>query len=109
MRIRWNKDDSGKWSFEELPGTEKIFKCDLVFLAMGFLGPEKKSTESLGLVHDRFGNIAAQYGKFNTNIPGVFACGDCRRGQSLVVWGITEGRQCAREVDAYLMGSTLLP
>jgi NADPH-dependent glutamate synthase beta subunit-like oxidoreductase len=109
VRIRWEKDSQGRWKFVEVEGTEKVFKCDLVFLSMGFVGPEKKVSDRIALEYDPFGNYKAKYGAFQTNVDGVFAAGDCRRGQSLVVWGISEGRQCAREVDRYLMGSTLLP
>lgn len=109
VRIRWERDNQGRWKFSELEGTEKIFKCDLVFLAMGFVGPEKKVSDRLGIEYDQFGNYKAPYGKFATSVPGIFSAGDCRRGQSLVVWGISEGRQAAREIDRYLMGSTLLP
>ena len=82
---------------------------DLVFLAMGFLGPEQTIAQKLGLETDPRSNFAAEYGKYATSMEGVFAAGDCRRGQSLVVWAINEGRQAARELDRYLMGSTALP
>ena len=83
--------------------------AQVAFLAMGFLGPEDLIAEELGLERDARSNVQAEYGKFSTNIPGVYSAGDMRRGQSLVVWAIREGRQCARAVDEYLMGSTLLP
>lgn len=94
---------------EEIEGSTQTYKADLVFLAMGFVGPETSVSDELGIELDKRGNYKAEYGKFETSKKGVFACGDCRRGQSLVVWGISEGRQCAREVDIYLTGSSSLP
>lgn len=95
--------------FEELPGTEKEWKADLVLLALGFTKPEMDAiAPQLGCELDARGNIKTS-AKYATNIPGVFAAGDARRGQSLIVWAISEGRECAREVDRYLMGNTLLP
>ncbi len=76
---------------------------------MGFLGPEDALLESIGVVRDERSNVKADYGKFSTSLPGVFAAGDIRRGQSLVVWAINEGRGAARECDRYLMGETTLP
>jgi glutamate synthase (NADPH/NADH) small chain len=76
---------------------------------MGFLGPESGMIKDLGLKVDARSNIDAEYEKYSTSVPGVFAAGDCRRGQSLVVWAIHEGRGAAREADRYLMGSTQLP
>jgi NADPH-dependent glutamate synthase beta subunit-like oxidoreductase len=99
----------GKLSFHELPGTEQTWQADLVLLAMGFLGPEDTLAGQLGLQQDARTNFQAEYGKYATNVDGVFAAGDCRRGQSLVVWAINEGRQAARECDRYLMGVTTLP
>jgi NADPH-dependent glutamate synthase beta subunit-like oxidoreductase len=81
----------------------------LVLLAMGFLGPEETIAKEIGLTCDERSNFKADHGKFTTNIPGIFAAGDCRRGQSLVVWAINEGRGAARECDRYLMGRTDLP
>ncbi len=81
----------------------------LVLLAMGFLGPEEIMAEQLGLERDARSNFKAEHGKFATNVEGVFAAGDMRRGQSLVVWAINEGRGAARECDRYLMGETRLP
>ncbi|MDX1562342.1 MAG: glutamate synthase, partial [Gammaproteobacteria bacterium] len=80
-----------------------------VLLAMGFLGPESYLADALGIERDPRSNYAAQHGRFETSTPGVFAAGDCRRGQSLVVWAINEGRGAARAVDAYLRGSSSLP
>jgi NAD(P)H-dependent glutamate synthase small subunit len=109
VRVDWEKDDEGKWQMNEVPGSEEIFEADLVFLAMGFVGPEDTLAEQLGLERDPRSNFKAEYGKYATNVEGVFAAGDCRRGQSLVVWGIAEGRGAARAVDTYLMGHSDLP
>ncbi|GBC45492.2 glutamate synthase [Rhizophagus irregularis DAOM 181602=DAOM 197198] len=100
---------TGKWSMGEIEGSEQFFPADLILLALGFLGPEEKLINSLGLKTDARTNIETRQGKYSTAIPGVFAAGDCRRGQSLIVWGINEGRQAAREIDQYLMGNTNLP
>ncbi|KAK7580461.1 hypothetical protein V9T40_001090 [Parthenolecanium corni] len=107
--VKWTKDDLGRWKMDEVPGSEKIYDCDLVILAMGFLGPEKYISTELDLKLDPRSNYETAAGRYCTSHPKVFAAGDCRRGQSLVVWGIAEGRQAAREVDKYLMGSTDLP
>ncbi|MEE3054898.1 MAG: glutamate synthase subunit beta [Planctomycetota bacterium] len=109
VQVEWNKDDSGRFQMAEIPGSEKEFKADLVLLAMGFLGPEDTIVGKLGLETDERSNFKADYGSYATSIEGVFAAGDCRRGQSLVVWAINEGREAAREVDRYLVGSTSLP
>ncbi|MBP9699269.1 MAG: glutamate synthase subunit beta, partial [Elusimicrobia bacterium] len=90
-------------------GTEKVWPAQLVLLALGFLGPEEKLLKELSVERDPRSNIKADHGRFATNVPGVFAAGDARRGQSLVVWAINEGRGAAREVDRYLMGHTDLP
>ncbi len=95
--------------FSEVPGSETVYEADLVLLAMGFLGPEQLLAEALGIGTDERSNFAADHGRYATSIDGVFAAGDCRRGQSLVVWAIQEGRGAAREVDRYLMGVTDLP
>ena len=76
---------------------------------MGFLGPEHQISDPLGIAYDERSNYAAEYGKYATSVPGVFAAGDCRRGQSLVVRAINEGREAAREIDRHLMGETRLP
>ena len=109
VEIKWGKNDKGQFVPQELPGTEKTRPAQLVLLAMGFLGPEQALLKELKVETDPRSNIKADYGKFGTSIPGVFAAGDCRRGQSLVVWAINEGRAAARECDRYLMGSTDLP
>ena len=95
--------------FVNVPGSEKDWPADLVFLAMGFLGPEHVATDTLGMDYDERSNYQAVYGKYKTNVDNVFAAGDCRRGQSLVVRAINEGREAAREIDRHLMGSTELP
>jgi glutamate synthase (NADPH) small chain len=108
VRVRWTKQD-GRMNMEEIPGSEQIIEADLVFLAMGFLGPESYVSEVLQIELDPRSNYKADHGKFTTNVPGVFAAGDCRRGQSLVVWAINEGRGAARAIDTYLMGQSSLP
>ncbi|KAJ4436798.1 hypothetical protein ANN_16930 [Periplaneta americana] len=109
VTVNWTKDDTGRWKMEEVPDSEKIYKCDLVLLAMGFLGPEKYIASELDLTLDPRSNYQTPTGQYHTSVPRVFAAGDCRRGQSLVVWAISEGRQAAREVDAFLVGSSTLP
>jgi len=109
VRVEWTKDENGAFKMSEVPGSEEVFEADLCFLAMGFIGPQKEISTNLGLDLDRRGNYLAEFGKYKTNRDKVFAAGDCRRGQSLVVWAIAEGRQAAREMDRYLMGDTLLP
>jgi NAD(P)H-dependent glutamate synthase small subunit len=96
-------------SLKEIPGTEKLWRADLILLAMGFLGPEHAASDPLGISYDPRSNLQAVYGQYATNVPNVFAAGDCRRGQSLVVRAINEGREAAREIDRALMGETLLP
>jgi glutamate synthase (NADPH) small chain len=107
--IEWKKDAAGRFSPVEIAGTEKVFPAQLVLLAMGFLGPEDTVLKPLGIEQDARSNVKADYGSFSTNVKGVFAAGDMRRGQSLVVWAINEGRAAARECDKYLMGYTKLP
>jgi len=106
--VEWVPTPGGP-PFRSVPGTEKVWPADLVLLAMGFLGPESPVLDQLGVEKDPRSNAKAEYGKFATNVPGVFTAGDARRGQSLVVWAIHEGRSAARECDRYLMGSTDLP
>ena len=100
---------NGRRSFVPVPGSEETFACDMVLLAMGFLGPESPVVEGLELARDGRSNFLAEEGKYQTSIDGIFAAGDCRRGQSLVVWAIAEGRGAARAIDAYLMGESQLP
>ncbi len=107
--VTWEQDANGRYSFEEIPGAERVWPAQLVLLAMGFLGPEASVLQHLGVEQDERSNIKAEFGDYATNVPGVFAAGDARRGQSLVVWAIREGRGAARAVDAYLMGETNLP
>jgi glutamate synthase (NADPH/NADH) small chain len=109
VRVEWQKDSGGKWQMAEIPGSEETFEAELVFLAMGFVGPEDTLPDQLGLERDPRSNFKAEYGDYATSIDGVFAAGDCRRGQSLVVWGIAEGRGAARAVDTYLTGHSGLP
>src|SRR5687767_11360915 len=91
----------------QVEGSEQYFEADLVLLSMGFLGPEDRILE--GIEKDPRKNVKTPPGAYCTSLAGVFAAGDCRRGQSLIVWGINEGRQCAREVDIYLMKNSNLP
>lgn len=93
----------------EVTGSDETIEADLVLLAMGFLGPEAYLAQSLGIELDGRSNYAAKHGAFQTSIPGIFAAGDCRRGQSLVVWAINEGRGAAQSIDTYLRGSSSLP
>ena len=113
VRVEWTKGENGRFQMKEVPGSEQVFQADLVLLAMGFLGPEETLGEQLGLEMDERPNgwsmFKAEYGKYATSAEGVFAAGDCRRGQSLIVWAINEGREAAREIDHYLTGSSELP
>ena len=106
--IEW-KQENGRFSPIEVSGSVREIPAQVAFLAMGFLGPEDLIAEELGLERDTRSNVQAEYGKFSTNMSGVFAAGDMRRGQSLVVWAINEGRAVARECDQFLMGETSLP
>ena len=107
--VEWVRGDNGALFPKKISGTEKVWPAEIVLLAMGFLGPEDTILEELGVQRDPRSNAQAEYGKFATNVKGVFAAGDMRRGQSLVVWAINEGRGAARECDRYLMGRTDLP
>ncbi|MFD1175528.1 glutamate synthase subunit beta [Paenibacillus puldeungensis] len=108
VKVEWQQV-GGRLTPVEVPGSEQVIPADLVLLALGFTGPENRLPEQLGLERDERSNVKAEFGQFTTNVEGVFAAGDMRRGQSLVVWAIQEGRQAAREVDRYLMGSSVLP
>ena len=108
VQVEWEKDEKGRFSPRNIPGTEKVHPAQLVLLAMGFVGPEQPLLDVLGIKRDSRTNIDAEHGRFQTSIPHVFAAGDCRRGQSLVVWAINEGRGAARECDRFLMGKTNL-
>jgi len=109
VQIEWKRNDKGQFIAAEVPGTEQVRPAQLVLLAMGFLGPEQKLLEQLAIERDARSNVKAEFENYTTNIRGVFAAGDARRGQSLVVWAFNEGRGAARECDRYLMGSTNLP
>jgi glutamate synthase (NADPH/NADH) small chain len=109
VQVKWEKNDKGQFIPKNVPGTEKVLPAQLVLLAMGFLGPEQPLLDALKLERDPRTNVKAEFEKYSTNIKGIFACGDCRRGQSLVVWAFNEGRGAARECDRYLMGRTDLP
>jgi glutamate synthase (NADPH/NADH) small chain len=112
-RVKWEKDPaSGQMKMIEIPGTEFELPADLVLLAMGFVSPVPAMLHAFGVAKDPRGNAKATTdgpGCYQTSVPKVFAAGDLRRGQSLVVWAIREGRQCARAVDEFLMGSSDLP
>jgi glutamate synthase (NADPH) small chain len=108
VNIRWEKNDKGQFIPVEQPGSEKEHPAQLVLLAMGFLGPEQGLLKDLKVDTDARSNVKAEYGKYGTSVPGVFAAGDARRGQSLVVWAINGGRGAARECDRWLMGTTEL-
>ncbi|WP_186580043.1 glutamate synthase subunit beta [Aquibacillus kalidii] len=102
-------DENGNRMKKEIPGTEKVWPAQLVLLAIGFTGPEQGLIKEMGVKTDPRSNVKAEYGQYKTNKKGVFAAGDMRRGQSLIVWAINEGREAARECDRYLMGATQLP
>ena len=109
--LEWRFSDEGRPArFEEVAGSERVMDCNLALLAMGFLAPEQAGMlEQLDVELDEKGLVKAGERDFKTNIPKVFCCGDMRKGQSLVVWAISEGRECARKVDEHLMGTSLLP
>ncbi|RPB15543.1 putative glutamate synthase Glt1 [Morchella conica CCBAS932] len=107
VRVEWTRSARGGWDMKKVEGSEKFFPADLVLLSMGFLGPEDRALGDIE--RDPRKNVKTPPGGYSTSEEGLFAAGDCRRGQSLIVWGINEGRQCAREVDQYLMDSTQLP
>jgi len=109
VNIEWTKNDKGQFIPKNVAGTERVVPAQLALLAMGFLGPEQPLLDALGVERDPRTNVSAEYGKYQTSIPKVFAAGDCRRGQSLVVWAFNEGRGAARECDRFLMGETSLP
>ncbi len=110
VRVEFAKDPAGRMAMVEVPGGQFQLKADLVLLAMGFLGPRQPGmVEQARVALDPRGNVLANTNDYRTSVDKVFAAGDMRRGQSLVVWAIREGRQCARAVDEYLMGSSILP
>jgi NAD(P)H-dependent glutamate synthase small subunit len=105
--VRWSNNGSG-YQMQELPGTDKAWRADLVLLALGFLGPENELAESLGIERDPRSNYLASTSNYRTSVEKVFAAGDCRRGQSLVVWAIQEGRAAAAEIDRFLKASNVV-
>jgi glutamate synthase (NADPH) small chain len=109
-RVEWQKDSGGAMKMVEIPGSEFEMTADLVLLAMGFIGPVSAGMlEEFGVERDARSNVKANTDDYRTSVPKLFAAGDMRRGQSLVVWAIREGRQCARAIDEFLMGSSALP
>ena len=109
VELEWKSEDGRPSKFTERSGSEKIIPCELVLLAMGFVAPQKDGMlDTLDIELDERGNVRATEKAFKTNIGKIFACGDMRRGQSLVVWAISEGRECARKVDEFLMGVSYL-
>jgi glutamate synthase (NADPH/NADH) small chain len=110
VRLEWAAGPDGRMRMTEIPGSEFTLRADLVLLAMGFLGPHRDGLlQGAAVALDARGNVAANTRDYRTSVPGLFAAGDMRRGQSLVVWAIREGRQCARAVDEHLIGASLLP
>ena len=108
--FEWQKNTDGRFVMQEVPHSTFTLKADLVLLAMGFLGPRRPGMiEQSGVELDPRGNVRANTVDYHTSVPKIFAAGDMRRGQSLVVWAIREGRQCARAIDEFLMGTSLLP
>lgn len=108
VEIEWVKEEGKRPQLKEVPNSEKEWPCELALLALGFTGPENTLSQQLGLETDSRTNIKAE-NAYQTNIPNIFAAGDMRRGQSLIVWAISEGREAAHHVDKYLMGETKLP
>ena len=109
VQVRWARGDDGRMALEEVEGSTQRYDADLVLLAMGFLGPEREVAGELEIEVDGRSNFHAEPNRFATSVPGLFAAGDCRRGQSLVVWAIAEGRAAARAIDEHLMGESDLP
>jgi glutamate synthase (NADPH/NADH) small chain len=111
LTVRTEKeiDENEQVTLQQIPGTEKVWPVDLVFIAIGFEGPEQEVIKHIGLEQTERSNVKAEYGEYKTSVEGVFAAGDVRRGQSLIVWAINEGREAARECDRYLMHTTQLP
>lgn len=108
IQMKKIKNEHGKYEFQEIPGSEKVWPAQYVFIAIGFEGTEAPLMEQFGVNMTR-NKVQAAYGDYKTNVEGVFAAGDARRGQSLIVWAINEGREVAKAVDTHLMGSTVLP
>ena len=109
VEVAWNFKPGERPQLKEIPGTESYWACDLALLALGFTGAEKTLSEAFGVASDARNNIRASVKDYATNVPGIFSAGDMRRGQSLIVWAISEGRQAAHHIDKYLMGKTALP
>ena len=110
IRVEWVKDAAGRFQMKEIDGSKFTLKADLILLAMGFVGPRKRGLlEQASVALDPRGNVEANTLYYQTSSPKIFACGDMRRGQSLVVWAIREGRQAAHAVDLFLTGSSTLP
>ena len=109
VNVEWKMVLGEKPQLIEIAGTEKTWPCDLALLALGFTGPESTLADKLGLKTDARSNYKATYGKYQTNVSNIFTAGDMRRGQSLIVWAISEGREAARQVDIFLMGKSELP
>ena len=109
VNVEWKMVPGQRPQLLEIEGTEKTWPCELALLALGFTGPEKSLAKQLGIEIDARSNYKATYGKYQTNIPNIFTAGDMRRGQSLIVWAISEGREAARRVDIFLMGKSDLP
>ena len=109
VEVEWKIVPGERPQLIEKPNTEKVWPCELALLALGFTGPENSLADQLGIQTDQRSNYKAEYGKYQTNIPHIFTAGDMRRGQSLIVWAISEGREAARQVDLFLMGNSSLP
>jgi len=108
VEVQWKKIPGKRPQLIEKESSEKEWPCDLALLALGFTGPEKSLPEQFGLTFDERGNIKGE-NDYQTNKKSIFTAGDCRRGQSLIVWAISEGREAAHQVDSYLMGTSTLP
>jgi len=109
VNVEWKIVPGQRPQLIEIEGTEKTWPCDLALLALGFIGPENYLAQQLGIETDTRSNYKAEYGKYQTNVSNIFTAGDMRRGQSLIVWAISEGREAARQVDIFLMGKSDLP
>lgn len=109
VNVEWKMEPGERPQLIEIEGTEKTWPCELALLALGFTGPENTLASKLGIKTNARSNYIAEYGKYQTNISNIFTAGDMRRGQSLIVWAISEGREAARQVDIYLMGKSNLP
>ncbi|NNC70281.1 MAG: glutamate synthase subunit beta [Flavobacteriaceae bacterium] len=109
VEVEWKITPGERPQLIEKPDSEKVWPCDLALLALGFTGPEKTLADQLEIETDQRSNFKATYGEYQTNIPHIFTAGDMRRGQSLIVWAISEGREAARQVDIFLMGTSSLP